>query len=1091
MSLKIVRNTSRKLKSTVMFVASFALALGSVSFATPQFFSQVAHATEPAVIVISNITELRSAVEHQADGQTWTINGGDYGLDRFNDVTAGGQTGWYLPITASNLIINGVGNPTLFGQEYSANGNWSSQNLVSVFGNNVTINGLTLMPKADPNKTVEVLGNDFILENTTITPNTKVAASVYDNIANLSDKAFAKQWGGSIYFSHAGSHLLKNVTVNNAGISFRYAPSGTNITFDNVNIVNQTNDNDINGYRYSSGFNNSGNTTVGAPKVTYNVNSTLNNLDSALASAQNGDTININSDLSTAKQITVTKALTINGNGNTISPTFSKSDSSNNSVIGIQSNGVTVNNLTVNGTGGTNLHGINVYAANDINLNDVTSKNNGNNGLVVNSSTVTVSNIHTSGNVWGGIDVDQKASASASLTVNGLSTHSEAGADIYVDDATKAVAVHDTNSQYGSRTSGLIGRSNDLVYKLKLAAPTALTPADNSFTNNPSFDNTWLAVSGAVKYEYETTYMLNGDAKSYSDTSDAGNYDISGSTIIRHNNNAPESTYTWKVRGVDALGIKGMWSIESKVTVDKTAPSTPTLLTPANNGFETTNDFYFTWAPSIDASSVKYEFQSSGNNTVDNGGSLVNSWNSISSGNSEQNNLTNPAIHSTGAGDGTYYWQVRAIDVAGNKSGWTTPLSMTIDSKLPVVNISSPSLNQIVKGRSLAINGTASDSGFNYYYCYVTGPAGEIGIRDPKCQTAWALGSQFKTAFSETVLGTTAGLLGRVDLNGVADGSYAVNLVAKDKAGNTSEVTQSFILDNTKPIVSFTSPTDFSTLFKVGPTVAVSAADTNGLKVLVMHVYNSSNALLSTCGSASALELAAGSMSCNLSGLPDGTYSIKAGVNDVAGNNTTISSGNFVIDGTAPIVTFGKPIMNSLTGSVTPVVNSGDATSYSWAAAGSNPAELNFTPTDKEPTFTPSVDGEYAFTLVAMDAAGNKSDAANFSFTYAAPVVLAPVVTTPAIAATVTAPAPAPAPLPQNLVAFAATPAATNDTAVLGATTTKDAPAVAGAQTKKVAAIATNNDGNGLTASWYWLLAIPAAIGAGWWATAAYRRRDV
>lgn len=53
--------------------------------------------------------------------------------------------------------------------------------------------------------------------------------------------------------------------------------------------------------------------------------------------------------------------------------------------------------------------------------------------------------------------------------------------------------------------------------------------------------------------------------------------------------------------------------------------------------------------------------------------------------------------------------------------------------------------------------------------------------------------------------------------------------------------------------------------------------------------------VLTTCGSATSAQVSAGSMSCDLSSLPNGTYYIKAGAFDNANNNKTINSGNFVI----------------------------------------------------------------------------------------------------------------------------------------------------------------------------------------------------
>ena len=100
-----------------------------------------------------------------------------------------------------------------------------------------------------------------------------------------------------------------------------------------------------------------------------------------------------------------------------------------------------------------------------------------------------------------------------------------------------------------------------------------------------------------------------------------------------------------------------------------------------------TNDFYFEWDAVNDTRSVTYEFQSSHSNSVDGNGSLIGAWNSILNGNTEQNHLTVPEIHSTGAGDGTYYWQVRAINSDGIPGPWSEVWNMTIDRVAPVITI--------------------------------------------------------------------------------------------------------------------------------------------------------------------------------------------------------------------------------------------------------------------------------------------------------------------------------------------------------------------------------------------------------------------
>ncbi len=447
-------------------------------------------AVAPATVNITNITELRDAIENQADGQTWTIQAGDYGLDQSSAIVASGQTGWYFPIVADDVTINGVGNPTVFGATYSANGAFATQNLISVFGDNVTITGLTLMPKVEPNKTIEVIGEDFTLEDVVFAPNTKVPESLYDSIADVTDWEDSKQWGGSLYFSHEGNHVIKNVTINNGGVSFRYSPSGTDITFDNVEIVNETNVDWINGYRFSSAFNNSSNSTTGLPQVTYRINDTLDNAVSVFENAQDGDTVEFDSDITTTQELVVETAVTINGNGFTITPDFTL-NGGNNSVLEIfDIDSVEVNDLVIDsGLGNTkNLHGINIYESDDVTLNSVISKNNGKSGVVVNGSGVTVDDITTSGNGWHGINVDQGGNVTqqAKLTIKETSSHDESW-HIYLDNVNNDVQVVDVDGQYdyevfanpndvknevaNPRTSGL--------YTLKSAQTPAAPTSDN------------------------------------------------------------------------------------------------------------------------------------------------------------------------------------------------------------------------------------------------------------------------------------------------------------------------------------------------------------------------------------------------------------------------------------------------------------------------------------------------------------------------------------------------------------------------------------------------------------------------------------
>lgn len=159
---------------------------------------------ESSVITIKNTDDLKRAIINQKDNQTWIIMPGKYPLvpaDIY--ISSQNQAGWYFPITANNITIKGNGMPVIYGDRYTANGNYSTQNLVTVFGNNVKIDGIQFMPKLEVNKTICVEGKDFTIANCIFTPNT-ITADINNSNIHLKD-------GGALYFSgNKGTVTIKN-----------------------------------------------------------------------------------------------------------------------------------------------------------------------------------------------------------------------------------------------------------------------------------------------------------------------------------------------------------------------------------------------------------------------------------------------------------------------------------------------------------------------------------------------------------------------------------------------------------------------------------------------------------------------------------------------------------------------------------------------------------------------------------------------------------------------------------------------------------------------------------------------------------------
>lgn len=189
--------------------------------------------------------------------------------------------------------------------------------------------------------------------------------------------------------------------------------------------------------------------------------------DAAIAD-MNITTITVDGNFSVSSALSVTRPVTILGNDKTITGNFVKSDNSNNSVILITASDVVVSNLVVDGGGATNqLHGFNVYQATNVDLTSVTARN-ARAGVIVNGSEVEVANVTTSGNAWGGINVDQGTGVltPATLTISGTSAHSETGPAIWKDDNTKVgVSVIGALEQY-TQSIQTVGATQGTLYFL-------------------------------------------------------------------------------------------------------------------------------------------------------------------------------------------------------------------------------------------------------------------------------------------------------------------------------------------------------------------------------------------------------------------------------------------------------------------------------------------------------------------------------------------------------------------------------------------------------------------------------------------------
>ena len=73
-----------------------------------------------------------------------------------------------MPITQDNITIKGTGNTVIYSSDETTNGAHASQNVITVFGDNVTLEDLIIKPRVSANKNVEVNGKNFTMKNCTV-----------------------------------------------------------------------------------------------------------------------------------------------------------------------------------------------------------------------------------------------------------------------------------------------------------------------------------------------------------------------------------------------------------------------------------------------------------------------------------------------------------------------------------------------------------------------------------------------------------------------------------------------------------------------------------------------------------------------------------------------------------------------------------------------------------------------------------------------------------------------------------------------------------------------------------------------------------
>lgn len=176
------------------------------------------------------------------------------------------------------------------------------------------------------------------------------------------------------------------------------------------------------------------------------------------------------------------------------------------------------------------------------------------------------------------------------------------------------------------------------------------TPTNNLITKTPLQSLSWQAIIGATNYQLQV-YDANSTI-ALDETLTTTSYDYT----------FPEGSYSWRVRATN--GEKQTLYTSRTILVDKTAPNTPTLVSPLNASTTSNTSISFQWNRTAIAGSTEKD-------------SVYIYTNSSLTTLKQKAESSNPYTATLTAG--TYYWIVQAFDAAGNTSAKSSTFSFTIN----------------------------------------------------------------------------------------------------------------------------------------------------------------------------------------------------------------------------------------------------------------------------------------------------------------------------------------------------------------------------------------------------------------------------
>ncbi len=354
----------------------------------------------------------------------------------------------------------------------------------------------------------------------------------------------------------------------------------------------------------------------------------------------------------------------------------------------------------------------------------------------------------------------------------------------------------------------------------------------------------------------------------------------------------PTGPLQWQVRAIDSLGNASAWSTPTGAQVI----GVPEIVFPTPALQFSSSTLTAQWTPSFGVGGVaRYEIEYGLDRDHD--GTLAYEYREAAGTNNWTGDLVTRTQSFTSGYEGPVTIRVRAIyniPIGGSTVGpWSNTVSYLRDTAKPTITIDTPADGARLKGdAAIPVTITGADAS---------------GVSRLVANLYEADGSTFIRPIGSTAPNGAIGQSATRTWNipaGLAEGAYVIRASATDAAGKTTATSISIVIDRTRPTVTIDVPAP-GTAFNTDVTVTVTGLDPDGIASLGANLYNAANAspTLRPIGTATATP-GATTMSATWT-IPiswftaDGTYTVRAGGFDLAGNNRTVTA-QFVVDRTGP-----------------------------------------------------------------------------------------------------------------------------------------------------------------------------------------------